>query len=177
MTTRTVGVVGIALLWAAAILPAGCASDSRKGYSFESTFPANVQTVEVPVFENYTFSSGIEAEITEAVVKEIQRATPMRVSQGGSADTRLTGVVTGVEMRRMTLDRTTGLVQELAVQVTVDFAWIDKRSGRTLTERRAFTASDTFVASRPAGERLEVGQRAAVQRLARDIVSEMRSAW
>jgi hypothetical protein len=68
-------------------------------------------------------------------------------------------------------------VQELSVQITVDFAWRDNRSGETLKARQNFSAADTFVPSNPTGERIEIGQNAAAQRLARDIVSELRGAW
>jgi hypothetical protein len=68
-------------------------------------------------------------------------------------------------------------VQELGVQLTVDFEWVDNRTGKTIVARRSFTAQSTFIPQRGVGERLETGKSAAVQRLARDIVAELRSAW
>jgi hypothetical protein len=63
------------------------------------------------------------------------------------------------------------------VQITVDFEWRDNRSGEVLKARRNFSAADSFVPSRPSGERLELGENAAAQRLARDMVNELRGAW
>lgn len=173
---RPLGALLLALLaWA---LAAACASDPRHGYSTRSTFPDDVTTVSVPVFENSTFDVGLEAVLTEAVVKELQRSTSIRVVQGGArANTVLRGVITGSEMRRLSSARHTGLVQEQGVVLTVDFEWRDERTGRVLVSRRNFSAADTFVASRPSGERLESGRNGAAQRLARDLVSELRSNW
>jgi len=161
---------------AGSVLP-GCSEDPRKGYSFASTFPAGVRSVSVPVFENATYDSGLENELTEAVIKELQRVSGIRVVQDGPADTSLRAVVRGSELRRLSAQRDTGLVEELAITITVDFDWKDSRSGELLVSRRNFAASDTFVPARPTGERIDTGRHGAVARLARDIVSEMRSNW
>ncbi len=167
----------LALVGVVLALLAGCSSDPSKGYSFASTYPAGVQTVVVPVFENVTFYPGLEVQLTEAVMKELQARSGLKVVRASSADSRLSGTITDAQLRRLTLDKTTGLVQEQAFQVTVDFEWRDVRSGRVIMSRRNFAAADTFVPARPTGERIEVGEAGAVQRLARDIVAEMRSAW
>jgi hypothetical protein len=156
---------------------AGCSSNPRSGYSFASTFPTDVRSVNVPVFENYSFQTGLEADVTEAIIKEIQRGTPMRVVQSESADSKLRGVIRTAEIRRLSLDQTTGLTQELAIDITVDFDWVDLRSGKTLSARRNFSSADTFVPARQTGERIDVGKTGAAQRLAREIVNELRSAW
>lgn len=161
----------------ACLAGAGCSSDPHKGYSFASTYPAGVHTVSIPVFDNYSKTPGIEAMVTEAVIKEVQRSTGLKVVSADTADSRLTGVVTGVDLRRLTLDRTTGYVQELAVTITVDFDWKDNRSGKVIVGRRGFAASDTFVPAKPSGERIETGQAGAAQRLAKDLVHELRGAW
>lgn len=154
-----------------------CSSDPKRGYSFASTMPEDVASVQVPVFENYTFDVGLEAELTEAVIKELQRSSGVKVVQGGGADSTLRAAITTSEMRRLTLERGTGMVQEVALTITIDFDWKDNRSGRILTSRRNFAASDTFVPARPTGERLDTGRHAAVQRLAKDVVAELRGGW
>lgn len=158
----------------------GCASDPRSGYSTSTTFPEDISTVSVPVFKNTSTTAGIEAGVTEAIIKELQRQSGMRVVSGeggGGADSRLRGVITQVQLRKLSVRSGTGLVQELAYQITVDFDWKDERTGKVLVSRREFTATDTFVPATGVGERIEVGLNATTQRLARDIVNEMRSAW
>jgi len=99
------------------------------------------------------------------------------VVRAGSADSDLVGIITSAEMQRLSLDSQTGLAQELAVQITVDFDWRDRRSGKLLSSRRNFTATDTFVPARQTGERLEVGQTSAAQRLAKELVADLRADW
>lgn len=156
---------------------AGCASDPKDGYSWGSSYDRNVRTVSVPIFANTTFSRGLEAELTDAIIKQIQAQTPWRVAPVGEAQTELSGSIVESRLRQLSTNRDTGLAQELSVELTVDFSWRDKRSGKVLLSRKSFTASESFVASRPVGEPIETGEHAAVQRLARDIVSELRSNW
>lgn len=155
----------------------GCASDPRRGYSFESPWPAGVRSVAVPIFENTTYDAGVETELTEAVIKEFQRVSGIRVVQSGPADSTLRAVVVGSDLRRLSVERTTGLTQELGVVLTLDFDWKDNRTGKVITSRRAFAGSDTFVSALPTGERIETGRHAAAQRLAKDLVAELRAEW
>lgn len=159
---------------AAAALSAGCAADPRDGYSTRSVYASDIRTVAVPMFENATFTPGIEAQVTEAVIKELQARTPWRVTDASRADAVLTGVVRAADLARLSADPRTGLMQELAVRVSVDFDLRDNRTGAVVVSRRGFTAVDTFVPARGTGERLEVGQASAVERLARDVVAQLR---
>ncbi|MFZ4576642.1 MAG: LptE family protein [Phycisphaerales bacterium] len=156
---------------------AGCSSDPQKGYSFATTFPAGVRTVSVPMFTNSTMHTGVEAEVTEALIKELQRSTPLRVTSDTGADSVLVGVIREVDMRRLSLERRSGLVQEVAVQITVDFEWTDRRSGKVLSSRRGLSSSDTFVPARPSGEPIEVAEIGAASRLAKALTSELRANW
>lgn len=162
---------------AAAMNLTACAKDPRLGYAATSTFDASVSSVSVPIFRNMTATPGIEQVLTDSVIKQIQGNTPMRVVQSGQAASTLSGVITDVRMRRISANNVTGLVQELAVQITVDFEWRDNRSGEVIKARRNFSAADSFVPSRPTGETLELGENAAAQRLARDLVNELRGSW
>ena len=157
----------------------GCAADPRSGYSFNTTFPKDVQTVAVPIFQNTSTTVGVEAEVTEAIIKELQRQSSMKVvgTEGSGADSLLRGVITNVQMRHLSVRAATGLIQELSYQITIDFDWKDERTGKLIVSRRNFTATDTFVPATGVGEPIEVGQHATAQRLGRDVVNEMRSAW
>jgi hypothetical protein len=155
----------------------GCASDPHDGYAFDADYPTDIQTVRVPIFDNHTFAHGVEAQLTEAIAKELLRATPYRVTTSAEADTVLSGVITNVEMRTLSRDSTTGYVQELAVRVTIDFDWRDTRNGHLLVSRRGFSGVDTFVPTARTRETVEYGQTVTVQRLANDVVRTLRSGW
>lgn len=169
----------LCILAGLSVWSASCASDPHRGYAFTSrSFPAGVHSVSVPVFGNTTMQPGVEAQLTEAIVKEVQAATPLRVVQSAEgADSTLAGVVTDLQMRRLSLASGTGLVQEVALTLTVDFEWRDNRTGKVLSARRRLSASDSFVPARPTGERMEVGQTAAAERMAHTIVGLMQESW
>jgi hypothetical protein len=136
-----------------------------------------VRTVHVPMFGNKTFFRGIELELTDAIVKEIQANTPWRVVTQGSADTVLSGTITNSDMRSISIAEGSGMVQEQGVEIVLEFSWRNNRTGKTMVERKNFKGADIFIPSRLVGESLETGQTAAIQRLAKSVVSELRSSW
>ncbi len=158
-------------------LLSGCSADPTRGYSFNSTFDSQVRTISVPIFRNDTYASGLELTLTEAIITEIQRSTPWRVVEPTHAATTLSGSIDKINMTQLTRQRTTGLIQEQALRVTISFDWVDNRSGQVRVSRREFTSISSFVPHRGAGEPLEVAQASAIRELARDIVAELRADW
>ena len=155
----------------------GCNADPRTGYSFQSPYNSSITTVAVPVFANSTMHTGIETDITDAVIKELQRETPWRVTQSETADAVLRGRVTSVRLVRLSQQSGVGLVQEQGVQVNVSFELVDNRRGETLIARQGFGALASFVPAQPTGERISVGYRGAAEILADDIVTELANSW
>lgn len=170
---RAVTLAGIA----AAGLLGACAADPREDYSFRPTYRTDVQSIAVPVFGNESFEFGLEARLTAAVLQELRRTTPWRVVGQDAAQTVLTGTITRVDLQRLSLTQATGLSEELAVRVTVNFGWVDRRTGEVLEQRRDFTGVGTFIPARGVSERVESGQNEAIAALARDIVAELRGDW
>ena len=154
-------------------LLSGCAG----GYRFGAAYSDDMRTIAAPMFDNVTFSHGMEAMLTEALLKELNRSTPWEVAPEATADTTLSGVITEVRLHKLNTSPTSGLVTELAVDLSVDFEWRDNRTGQTLLARRNFRGIGRFAPGRGVGEPIEVGEQAAVDRVARAIVAELRSDW
>ncbi|MBY0112064.1 MAG: hypothetical protein K2Y21_04525 [Phycisphaerales bacterium] len=171
---RSLGIAAVGL--GALLALTSCASDPRQGYSFKTTFDTETRTVQVPIFRNNTYFHGVEAQLTEAIIKEIQSKTPWIIDPSPAADTTLSGTITNVELKRTATDPS-GFVQEYGYVITVNFDWVDNATGKTLASRRSFSAADTFVPVRGVSEKIEYGQASAAQRLAKDVVSEMRTQW
>jgi len=159
----------------ASVLLHGCVGAS--GYSFASRHDTEVRTVHVPIFENRTQHEGLETLLTEAIIKRIQRATPWRVTGAAQADTVLSGAIVSSGFRQLSRTRGTGLSQEVAYQLSVDFDWTDSMSGRPLQQRRGFSALSTFFPDRRVGERRAVGEQLASEELAAAIVDELQARW
>lgn len=159
------------------VLLSACASDPTQGYSLKPPYRDDVKTIAVPIFDNATYAHGIETELTDAIVKEIHRSTPWRVTSLDKADTSLRGTITDTDLRKLTTNSDSGLVESLAVEITVSFEWKRIESGEVLVSRRNFKGARVFVPAHGAQERLEYGRSAAIDQLARDIVATLRSSW
>lgn len=157
--------------------PAPAEPPTDGNYAVSSRFPRQFRTVAVNVFRNQTYERKINSELTEALVKEIEATTPYRVSAESTADTVLRGTVRKVALRELSKSRSTGLSEEVLYEVTLDWEWVDQRTGKPITARSNFTASALFVPSRPSAEPNEIGRYSAVQMLASDIVANLQDSW
>jgi hypothetical protein len=174
MTVRTA-----AILLVVAMIPAiaGCAADSTQGYAAASTFPAEYRTIAVPIFINDTYERGIEYDLTDALIKEIESRTPYKVASSARADTTLTGSIRRIEREQLSKSRLTGLTEEMILRVTIDFEWRNLRTNKPIVQRRSFTGNGLFVPSNPTAEPIDLGRFAVARQLARDIVDELRAEW
>lgn len=167
----------VLMVLAAAAWLLGCAQDPRLGYANVSAFNDDVSSIAVPIFENSTHYHGTSTILTQALVREVQRHTPWRLASGDAADTTLTGQIVDVELEQLGVDNETGLGNEMAVDIAVDFRWVDNRTGRSLVARRNFRESATFVPAVGVREPIEIGIEGAVERLAESIIAELRTDW
>ena len=111
------------------------------------------------------------------MVKQIETRTPYKVVAPATAQTILEGTITNIEQTMLSRRRPGGVPQEVEVSVVVDFVWKDLGSGEVIRDRRGFEAVGRYVPTAGVGEPFEVAQHMAVERLAADIVSTMRSDW
>ncbi len=168
--------LGAIVLVVVSILTA-CAENPSDGYSMTSPYSPEISTIAVPIFENSTYDRGVEFDLADALVKEIEASTPYKVVPSRRAATRIDGKIVRVERQQLSKSPLTGLGEEVVLSLSVDFTWRDLRSGRTIVERKNFVGNGLFTPSQPNSEPEELGRFNAVQQLARDIVDQMRSDW
>jgi len=136
-----------------------------------------MNTVAVPIARNVTFDRSVHLELTEAIIKQIEARTPWRVVSEARARTILDVTVRRVDLEQLSRSRGTGLAEETAISIVVDFDWTRIDTGDRLAAREDFTAAALFVPSPPAGERIDLGRFDAVGRAAEGIVDVMQSDW
>ncbi len=134
-------------------------------------------TVAVPIFENRTFTRGVQFQLNEALIKEIQTRTPYAIRAPAGAETVLQGTVTAVDRAALSRRREGGLPQEMEIAIRVDFQWKDLRTGEVLRGRRGFESVGTYLPASPMGEPESIAIQTAVDRLAQDIVGTLQSDW
>lgn len=164
------------------LLLAGCGY-SRPGdepaasskYQWRSLYREDIRSVAVPIFTNKDFTRGVEFNLTQAVIQQIEQRTPYKVVDRKKADTLLEGEI--LEVRRATIsnDARSAIPQEQLYTVRINFLWKDLRSGQILCERRNFEQNVTYYPT--LGEGRFVGQQQNVEKLALGIVQEMQADW
>ncbi len=141
LTRRAFFATGLASLGTVALGSiAGCQGDGNfcfLGYTTAPPYDPNIRSVYIPVFKNVAFvttpNRGIEVDLTEAIVQELNtRKTPIRVqSDPAKADTELVGTIVGVNKLVLNRDRA-NYARQLEYVITVEVAWRDLRTGRAL---------------------------------------------
>ncbi|UCD27518.1 MAG: hypothetical protein JSV03_10390 [Planctomycetota bacterium] len=150
-------------------LAAGC------GYSTQSLHRKTVNTVYVEMFQSKEFRRGIEFQLTEALRKQIDRATPYKNARREKADTVLSGEV--LEWREATIGRSfiTTLPRETAATLAIRYRWQDVRTGKLLVDQPRLVTTIQYV--RPVGETTFDAREDAVNKLARKVVNSMETGW
>ena len=162
----------------AALAAAACESTpSIGGYEMRRRFPTEYRTVAGTLFRNDTQDRPLNGQLTEALIKEVQAMTPYHIASDARSDTLLRGTVRNRRLQMLSKSVSTGLSEEMLYEVTVDWEWVDQRTGKVIVARNGFSASSLFVPSRPSAEPTEIGRFAVVQALATDIVANMQSNW
>lgn len=171
MTKRMRAMLSCTILAAAVLSVGGC------GYNAKDLFPKQFHTVAVTMFYNQTFYRGVEADLAEAVTKQVESRTPYTVGSPKTADTMLQGTITNIQQRQVVRNDVGGMPEEMEVTITVNFKWRDLRTGKTIVDRKGFQAVGRYVPATPVNQPFAVAQHQAVAQLARDIVNQMESRW
>jgi len=174
--------VMVSLLTAALLLLAGCAhheeADARPrsgGYHWGLKYPEGIHTVAVPIFTTKDFHRGVEFQLTDALVKQIEAFTPYKVVDRDKADTLLEGEIVSITPMVQSYSAQTNTPQEMEYQLTVNFTWKEIRTGRVLVRRTNYRQTTVYYPT--LGEASYVGSQTATEKLAASIVHEMEAPW
>lgn len=145
-------------------------------------FPSNIETVYVPVFDSSSLRRELGEQLTEAVVKEIERRSHLKVVSSPNADTILTGKIVS-ETKHLLFQSRTGDPREMEVNFSVQVSWVDQR-GQSIRDIPAVPIPSSMVTIGAAsnlvpevGQSVATSQQRVIQRLAEQIVSLMETPW
>ena len=171
-----------------ALLP-GC------GYKAGWLIPPEVRSVHVKVMTNETFwreavktdnlptaappatpwpAYTMEVELTERLKNEIVRRTPLKLADEKAADSVLETSIVAVKAKTLFTDAADGLLGQ-RVTVQVDFAWVDRRSGRVIAKGSRVSRPTVFVVAR--GESFTTAARRSFDYIAERIVEGMQEGF
>ncbi len=144
------------------------------GYSSRSLLRSNVRSIYVPIFDNNTFRRGYEFDLTKAVRDQILLRTRLDIVDKDEADSILFGKITSVDENVLIEDREDNIV-ESRVMVAIEIRWVDKRTGRTILERKNIRRPAEFIVLR--NETLTSSRNEAFVKIAQGIVDAMEEDW
>jgi hypothetical protein len=156
---------------------AACTSNPSQGYSSGAMYSSKFRSVAVPLFKNNGTDRAVQFQLGDALVKEFEQMTPYKVTSEGRADTVLRGTIRAVTMNMVSQSLGTGLPEEMAFGVTVDFEWLDMKTGKPIVSRAGFKSTAVFVASLPNKQPIDLARFAVAQQMARDIVASLQGDW
>jgi hypothetical protein len=106
------------------------------GYTTRPNYSSCYKTVRVNIFKDPTFWAvvpvpGLEMELTQAIVREIEAKTPYKVVQG-NADTEIVGNIKGFYKGLLTYNQLFE-VREAETTLVANVVWRDLKTGKLLT--------------------------------------------
>jgi hypothetical protein len=106
------------------------------GYGTAPNFDRRYKTVRVKVFKNATFWSavpvpGLEEQLTEAIVHQIEQITPYKVDNG-DADTELSGSILSFVQVALNYNQLNE-IRDVETTMSCVVAWKDLRTGKFLS--------------------------------------------
>ena len=153
-----------------------CGCSKLNGYSNESMFPQDVDSVCLEMFDNQTFRRGAEYELSDALSKRIEVETPYKiVSSRDRADTVITGQIVSIGELGLSTERETGRVLEKEVELQAVFNWKNLKTGELLIDNELVSASASYSGYQQ--QDFKYGSTLAANNLARKIVELMEKRW
>jgi outer membrane lipopolysaccharide assembly protein LptE/RlpB len=162
--------VALALLFCAAL--AGCGYHAAGPATH---IPDGVRTVAVPVFATHAQAYRTEMMLTQAVVRELDTRTRLRVVNSGDADATLNGVILTQTAVPLTYDSTSGETSSYLITLTAKVT-LTARDGRVLYRNDALAFREQYQSTQDFTNSIRE-DTPAVRRLAtnfaRAVVSDM----
>ena len=153
-----------------------CGCGDMGGYSNESLFDDEVDSVYIEMFENQSFRRGIEYELTDALAKRIEAETPYKViSSRDRADTIISGRLTSAGASVLTGERETGRALEKEVELRAVADWKNLKTGELIIDNLAVSAVSSY--SEWQNQSFEYASTIAANKLAERIVELMEKPW
>jgi len=146
------------------------------GYTNESLFPEDIESVRLEMFDNQTFRRGVEYELSDAISKRIEADTPYKiVTNTDLADTVLSGQIVSIGELALSTDRDIGTVLESEVLLRAVVNWKNLRTGDLLIDHKTVSASASYSIYQM--QDFKYASTLAANNLARKIVELMEEDW
>lgn len=129
--------------WLALAVLAACGLGVGCGYTTQSSLDPQYQTIFVSAFYDETPNYGLQAPLTNAVIRKFTNDGRLRVAPEAEADLLLEGVILDYQLRSLSFDANDRPTQFLAV-VTAGVRITDRREGTVLWQEPLMAGETTY---------------------------------
>lgn len=163
------GLAAAACLWF-------CGCGEMNGYSNESLFPEDVDSVYVEMFDNRSFRRGVEYELSDALAKRIEAETPYKIiSNRDLTDSVISGQIVQITESALSRERQIGRALEREVQLEAVVNWKNLKTAELLIDNKSVNASASY--SQWQNQGFGYASSLAANNLAKRIVELMEKEW
>ncbi len=141
----------------------------------QTLYRGDIRTIHVPIFESESQRRFLGQQLTEAVIKQIERDTPLVIADAAAADSFLQGRLVRDIKRPGGLDRF-GEPRVLQSDWVVEVRWVD-RSGVPLMQRQLVRVNESVEFIPEGGQSLSTAHRELIEDIARQVVGQMETPW
>lgn len=147
------------------------------GYSIRAPFDSSIKTVYVPIFRSISFRRDVNLQLTELVVKEIERRTPFKVvGTPEGADTILDGTVNFAD-KNLLVENPFNLPRQLSATVNASVNWTHNPPSRDELARGPTVIAEVVSFVPEIGETSATAFYRTNEALAKQIVDMMEKPW
>ena len=150
----------------------GCAS-YHMGNQY--LYRSDIRTVHVFMFESDSDRRYLGQRLTEAVIKEVELNTPLTITDPQISDSFIRGRLVR-ESKRVAGENINDEPRTLGVNWVVEVDWVD-RAGVPLMQRQVVRISRDAEFVPEGGQSMATAQQEIIERMARDVVSQMQMPW
>ncbi len=173
-TRKVAALISLGLLCVLSLTIGGCGQ--MAGYSDQTLFPEEVESVYVEMFDNQSFWRDVEYQLTDALAKRIEAQTPYKiVSSRDRADTVISGQITSIGQSLLSSERKTGRALEKEVVLNVVVNWKNLQTGELLLDSESVEAAASY--SQWQSQSFDYASTLAANKMAQKIVEAMEKPW
>jgi hypothetical protein len=159
------------------VLALALAGNAGCGYSLRAPYDTSLSTIYVPLFRSVSFRREVQLQLTELVIKEIEKRTPYKVVGNiEEADTILEGTVNFAD-KNIIVENPFNLPRQLTATIQASVNWIHNPPLEYEKTRAPTLVSETVNFAPELGETSLTAFYRANQNLATQIVDMMELPW
>lgn len=170
-------------MFPAVFLFALMAANSGCGYTNRAILPNNIRTIAIPPFENkippqdtFTYETGLEIDVTEAVIDRILFDGNLKVADIKKADSRLEGTVIAYYQEATRFDALDG-VSEYRLYLVCKLKLIDQRTNTVIWDEPSFSGDTEYFITGSTAKPESSAVKSVMTEFAKNVVNRIVEDW